>query len=135
MPMSEEWLKKSYPADLTPEQAEKIVREAVFVHGRPLWLTVIPGRVRRLVPPHVINELLDATVPMVTRRSEKYQYILDWCAENVGEKISTKDFSALHNISYPTALKFISDRPDVFWKAGRGTYEIRDPQKDRESNI
>lgn len=93
-----------------------------------------------MVRTDVANEILplysvEAEEAPRVRRSDRNQAMLDWCAQNVGVEIATKDFAELHGISYPTALKFITDRPDVFWKVGRGTYEVRDPKADRENKV
>lgn len=65
-------------------------------------------------------------------RREKYSSIQEWCSNNVHAHVTTKQLAEIGNISYPTALKYISDRPDVFWKVGRGTYEVRNPSEDRK---
>lgn len=65
-------------------------------------------------------------------RREKYSSIQEWCSSNVHAHVTTKQLAEIGNISYPTALKYISDRPDIFWKVGRGTYEVRNPIEDRK---
>lgn len=66
------------------------------------------------------------------KRSDKYSTIQAWCKENVLAQVSAKQVAEVGEISYPTALKYISNHPDVFWKIGHGTYEIRDPVEDRK---
>lgn len=65
-------------------------------------------------------------------RKEKYSAIKEWCNENVGVQTTAKQIAEIGEISYPTALKYISDHPDVFWKVVRGVYEVRDPAADRK---
>lgn len=72
--------------------------------------------------------------PAARPRKEKYSTLNSWCRENVGAQITTKELAELGEISYPTALKYIADRPDVFWKVARGTYEVRDPAADRKKD-
>lgn len=65
-------------------------------------------------------------------RREKYLAIESWCRENIGAVTTPREVSDVGNISYPTALKYIADHPDIFWKAGHGKYEVRDPIADRK---
>lgn len=67
------------------------------------------------------------------KRADKYEAILRWCSENVFAETSCEQIAQIGSISYPTALKFIKDRPDIFRKSGHGRYEVRDPQADREA--
>lgn len=66
-----------------------------------------------------------------TSRKQKYSAIESWCRDNVGAVTTPREISEVGTISYPTALRYISDHPDVFWKAGHGKYEVRDPAADR----
>lgn len=68
-----------------------------------------------------------------TRRSDKYGAIHAWCQENVFAQVSAAEIAEIGEISYPTALKLIGDRPDLFRKIKRGLYEVRDPKADREA--
>lgn len=65
------------------------------------------------------------------KRTDKYQSIIDWTKEHLFEQITPNSIMEVGEISYPTALKFIGDRPDLFRKIKRGLYEVRDPQADR----
>lgn len=67
-------------------------------------------------------------------RKEKYSALNSWCKENIGYQVTTKELAEIGEISYPTALKYITDRPDIFWKVARGTYEVRDPAADRKKD-
>jgi len=67
------------------------------------------------------------------RRSDKYGTIYSWCQENVFAQVTAAEIAELGEISYPTALKLIADRPDLFRKIKRGLYEVRDPKADREA--
>jgi len=68
------------------------------------------------------------------KRRDKYSAIQEWCVENVGVQVGAKQLAEIGEISYPTALKYISDHPDVFWKVVRGVYEVRDPAADRKKD-
>lgn len=67
------------------------------------------------------------------KRSDKYQSIINWCADNVFAEITPNFLMDVSGMSYPTVLKFIGERPDLFRKIRRGIYEVRDPKADREA--
>jgi hypothetical protein len=67
------------------------------------------------------------------KRTDKYQSIIDWTKDHLFEQVTANTIMEVGEISYPTALKFISDRPDLFRKLKRGLYEVRDPQADRKA--
>lgn len=69
------------------------------------------------------------------KRTDKYQSIIDWTKEHLFEQITPNSIMEIGEISYPTALKFINDRPDLFRKIKRGLYEVRDPQADRAKAV
>lgn len=67
------------------------------------------------------------------KRTDKYEAIVEWSQEHLFEQVTPQDVMSVGEISYPTALKFISDRPDIFRRVKRGLYEIRDPKADRKN--
>jgi hypothetical protein len=67
------------------------------------------------------------------KRTDKYQSIIDWTQEHLFEQVTANTIMEIGEISYPTALKFIGDRPDIFRKLKRGLYELRDPKADRKA--
>lgn len=67
------------------------------------------------------------------KRSDKYDAIFSWCRENIFAQVSPQQVAELGEISYPTALKLVNDRPDIFRKIKRGLFEVRDPKADREA--
>ena len=69
------------------------------------------------------------------KRTDKYQSIIDWTEEHLLEQITPNDIMSVGDISYPTALKFINDRPDLFRKVKRGLYEVRDVKTERANAI
>lgn len=68
------------------------------------------------------------------KRSDKYAAVYAWAENNVGSHATPKQVAEIASVSYPTALKIVATRPDVFRKVGHGVYEIRDPKKDRENS-
>lgn len=117
--------------ELTQKDAERIIQEAINEYGRPYWIAHVPRSVRKMVPYPVIEEMLNSVGKTVVKRSEKYQSIVDWTQEHLYEEVTPQTIMEVGNISYPTALKFIGDRPDIFRKIKRGVYELRDPKADR----
>ena len=117
--------------EITQHEAERIIQEAINEYGRPYWVAYVPGSVRRAVPYSVIEAMLNSVGKTAVKRSEKYQSIVDWTQEHLYEEVTPQTIMDIGGISYPTALKFISDRPDIFRKIKRGVYELRDPQADR----
>jgi hypothetical protein len=76
----------------------------------------------------VIGERVDFEPEKRLRRQDKYQRIIDWCLENHLVQTDAQSIAELGEISYPTALKFIKDRPDLFYKLKKGLYEVRNPK-------
>lgn len=126
---------EAFPQTLTSKQAIEIVKAAMAEHGSPTWVAFVPSRIRRMVPGALICQMIEATkngaVP--EKRADKYEAIYAWAAERIFEQVSPKQIMEIGNISYPTALKLIENRPDIFRKIKNGVYEIRDPQADRKA--
>lgn len=117
---------------ITVEEATQIIADAIREYGRPYWVAYVPRSIRTRVPYPVIESMLNNTEKIPVRRSEKYQSIVDWTQDNLYEEVTPQTIMEVGNISYPTALKFISDHPDIFRKVRRGVYELRDPVADRQ---
>lgn len=118
-------------SEMTQEEARRIVIDALDEYGRPYWLGYVPRSIRRLAGYTFIESLLNSTEREPVKRSEKYQAIIDWTQEHLYEQVTPQDVMSIGSISYPTALKLIGDRPDIFRKIKRGVYELRDPKADR----
>ena len=81
----------------------------------------------------IIAEIV-GTVPEPTRkvkRSDRYQAILDWAADNVELSITTVQVAEQFELSQATTSKFLQEHPDVFRPLKRGHFQIRDPKVDR----
>jgi len=91
---------------------------------------------RHAIPARIIAELgfEDDDVEKPVRRAEKYKKIVDWCAENTLVQVTAEQIGEVGEVSYPTALKFIKERPDLFRVVKRGVYEVRDPEADRRED-
>lgn len=62
------------------------------------------------------------------RRADKYQTVIDWCMENHLVQVTGNDIAEIGGFSYGTAIKFIKDRPDLFFWVKKGLYEARNPE-------
>lgn len=120
-----------YAVEITQEEAMEIIADAIAEYGRPMWIAVVPSRIRKLVPYPTLLEMMDNAGRVAVKRVEKYQSIIDWTQEHLFEQVTPQQIMEVGDISYPTALKFIGDRADIFRKIKRGLYELRDPQADR----
>lgn len=68
-----------------------------------------------------------------TQKRRPADRALAWAKQNLFIHIGADDLANAIECSRPTAYKIIQDRPDVFRKIKRGTWEIRDPQADRKA--
>lgn len=66
------------------------------------------------------------------KRSDKYETVKQWCLDNHLVQTNVNEIAEIGAFSYPTALKFITDRPDLFYKIKRGVYEARNPNISKE---
>ena len=88
------------------------------------------------IPTTVIATILgdtdDCNAPQrKQKRADKYQTIIDWCYDHALEQVSVNQIAEVGQVTYPTALKFINDRVDLFRKVKRGVYEVRDAKAER----
>lgn len=90
---------------------------------------------RNGIPSRLIEELGgEVTIVPKERRVEKYAKALSWCEENIMRQVSVNELADAGGFSYPTALKLVADRPDLFRKVKRGIYEIRDVEAERKAD-
>jgi hypothetical protein len=75
----------------------------------------------------ILGEGVEVLPEKKVKRQDKYQTIVDWCMANHLVQVSVGTIAELGSVSYPTALKFIKDRPDLFYKIKKGVYEVRNP--------
>lgn len=115
--------------DLSPE--EQVIR-AIKEHGRPHWLGYVPMSTVRLIDPKILGDIIRAGGEPQSRRTDKYQQMLDWCYENAGEEISAYSLAEMFDMTPPTTRKFINDRIDLFKKVRHGFWIIRDVARERQ---
>jgi len=80
---------------------------------------------------HILGEAPPAPEPK-QKRSDKYQNIIDWCMDNHLYQTDANEVADIGGVSYATAIKFIKDRPDLFFRIKKGVYEVRNPKIVRE---
>jgi len=76
---------------------------------------------------HLTGELPAPPEPK-QKMVDKYQTVIEWCMENHLLQTDANVVAEIGNISYASALKFIKDRPDLFYKIKKGLYEVRNPK-------
>ena len=117
--------------------AEKVIREAMIAHGTPNWIAYVPTSIRRQVSSETLVALRETYAqrsPNVANKTETKHDLIDrWCADNVFAEVTVTQLAEIGNCSTGFVRKKIAERPDVFRKIGRATFEIRDPQEDRRS--
>jgi len=84
----------------------------------------------------IISEVFGETAPIeAARRSKRVDYrraIERWCGDRVFEEVTVAQVAEAGCVSAATARKFIEGRADLFRRIGRSTWEVRDPQSDRQ---
>jgi hypothetical protein len=137
---------------MTPEQINNEYKEKFYADpdNRPFWAEVMRGRFVLLtndgsepmfvlkqynVQPDVIQYLtgeLPTPPEPKAKMVDKYQSVIDWCLANHLIQTDANTVAEIGDISYASALKFIKDRPDLFYRVKRGLYEVRNPKIFRE---
>lgn len=67
-------------------------------------------------------------------RKQKYALAESWCKQNSGKKVTVKDIMTVSKWSYPTANKFVQNRPDLFNPSKKGVYVLRNPDVERKND-
>ncbi len=115
--------------------AEKIIIDAMIEHGTPNWVAHVPISIRKQITATRTVELRETYAkksPSVANKTETKHDLIDrWCADNVFAEVTVGQLAEIGNCSTGFVRKKIAERPDVFRKIGRSTFEIRDPQEDR----
>jgi hypothetical protein len=151
--LTDEYIRQRYQTwlgdidQLVAEERDKRIADA-GEKMRALWvMQLTDGKMSAakamslyMVRPDIVKEILAEFDKLEDgdnnqkKRRDKYSAIQEWCVENVGVQVGAKQLAEIGDISYPTALKYISDHPNVFWKVVRGVYEVRDPAADRKKD-
>jgi hypothetical protein len=120
----------------TSMKPEQMIKEAMVEHGSPNWVAYVPSSVRKQVPADVIADLRKSfagvSESVANRRDTKHDLIDRWCVENVFAIVTLADLALVGNCSKEFVRQKTLDRPDIFRRLSRSSYEIRDPQADRQ---
>lgn len=114
---------------------EKMIRDAMIEHGTPNWVAYVPSSLRKQVAPEKIdalrNEYASASANVANRNETKHDLIDRWCRDNVFAEVTLADLAEIGNCSKEFARQKTIARPDIFRRISHTTYEVRDPQADR----
>lgn len=83
--------------------------------------------VKRSIIDVLIEEPVDAPKPK-ERRNDKYKKVEQWCRDNHLHQATADDVAEIGGFTYQTALRFIKDRPDLFYRLRRNLYELKNPE-------
>ena len=132
---------------MTTNDVEKAVAQvaaAIDQHGEPKWLAVVPFRVRRLVPPDTKQALLvGARVSdgwarqgnqLVYGRPDQGAVLRQWASQNVFAIMTVREIAEAAEVTQSAVRKLATERPDILRKSDGRTYEVRDPQADRQAD-
>lgn len=130
--------------DITVEEATEMYLNTLQEFGVPVYYSHIPVRIQKLVPLAVRREAL-ANAQMSegwvkeldgTYHKGRLDYrtvVLMWARDNVYSIVTVKDIAEATGASQNIVRELTNDRPDIFRKSEGRTYEIRDPQEDRQA--
>ena len=126
------------------EEAVAQVATAIDTHGEPKWLAHVPFRVRRLVPPDTKQALLaGARVSdgwarqgdqLVYGRPDQGAVLRQWASQNVFAIMTVREIAEAAEVTQSAVRKLSTERPDILRKSDGRTYEVRDPQADRQAD-
>jgi hypothetical protein len=116
--------------------AQEQVAEAIATHGRPMWVAHIPKRIVQEVDKNILKEMLEKAGKSVETMKvrDKYDFLLDWAAENVFEQITTAQMKQMTGLTGVSIRRWIQDHTDTFRKVKNGVWEVRDVKADREAD-
>ena len=124
------------------DQAVRDYAHAVETYGMPVWCAHVPITVQALVPREVKRDILANA-----RLSEGWAYqdgcyfkgridarqtLITWAKANVFTIMTVVEIAKAADVPESAVRSMIKDRPDILRKADGRTYEVRDPQGDRQ---
>ena len=120
------------------------MRTAVETYGMPVWYVKISTAKQRIVPLDVRRSILAAARPSegwVNQNGCWYKGRLDaretlrqWAAQNVYQVMTVAEIAAAADVTQSAVRTMISERADIFRKSDGRTYEVRDPNADRQAD-
>jgi hypothetical protein len=120
------------------------VAAAIETYGVPRWVAVVPISVRQQLPAEIKRQLLESAPvsegwtrqgdKLVLGRGDRTDTLTAWAQANVFAVLTVKEIAAAAGVSRKTVRRYIADRPDIFRKSDGRTYEVRDPNADRQAD-
>jgi hypothetical protein len=117
--------------------AETEIVIAMKEHGTPNWIAYVPSSVRQLVTAERMVELraehAETSANIANKTATKNDLIDTWCEQHVLEQVTLEELATIGNCSKSFVRKKTTDRPDIFRRINRSTFQVRDPQADRQA--
>lgn len=120
------------------------MQQAVETYGMPVWYVKVSITKQRIVPLDVRRSLLAAARPSdgwVNQNGCWYKGRLDaretlrrWATQNVYQVMTVAEIAAAADVTQSAVRTMISERADIFRKSDGRTYEVRDPNADRQAD-
>jgi len=124
------------------DQAVRDYAHAVETYGMPVWCAHVAITTRALVPREVKLDIMTNA-----RLSEGWAYqhgcyfkgridarqtLITWAKANVFAIMTIVDIAQAADVPESAVRSMVKDRPDIIRKSDGRTYEVRDPQGDRQ---
>jgi hypothetical protein len=120
------------------------MQQAVETYGMPVWYVKVSITKQRIVPLDVRRSLLAAARPSdgwVNQNGCWYKGRLDaretlrqWAAQNLYAVMTVREIADAAGVPQTAVRTMISERADIFRKSDGRTYEVRDPNADRQAD-
>ena len=121
------------------------VAAAIETHGVPKWVTVVPMSVRRQVASDIKAQLLatarvsegwsrQSDGRLVFGRLDARETLRQWATQNIFAVLTVREIAEQAGVPQSAVRTMISERADIFRKSDGRTYEVRDPNADRQAD-
>ena len=114
---------------VTPEQAERMLRDVTAKYGTPVYIAHIPSRIRKLVPYETRLEILSSAEISDgwggSARDAARTTILRFARENFAAIVTVKQIAEMASCTESFAREIMRSHPRLFRKSEGRTYECR----------
>jgi len=124
------------------DQAVRDYAHAVETYGMPVWCAHVAITTRALVPREVkLDIMTNARLSAgwayqdgcyFKGRIDARQTLITWAKANVFAIMTIVDIAQAADVPESAVRSMVKDRPDIIRKSDGRTYEVRDPQGDRQ---
>lgn len=125
------------------DTATSEMRDAIDTFGMPVWYVKVSITKQRIVPLEVRRTLLASARPSAgwvnqngcwyKGRPDAREILTEWASNNLFAVLTVKEIAEAAEVPQSAVRTMVSERPDIFRKSDGRTYEIRDPQADRQA--